>query len=235
MTIEVARSDVWDVRLPGSNLSLNMNYFDTSRLGVGSFELQAKVLNGTARTNLMDANVTFDLTLAPTAESATEIETGESLRLTIFAHATRHMLVFAFEGTAGASAGSVKNSITFKPRPAMTDRGKAPKGYKPNPAPKCGTKATIVTKHSQSGGGVQYCEQNLLAGGGWATQWATYDGSTSAGADADADTSSNWQVHVAIANANPAGKKAYAIQAYVTHIYIWEKLPSSPYMNISHM
>ena len=56
INLEVARADVWDVRLRGRPHFTNKMYLDTPRLGVGTFSITpadgSGVVGGTARMHL---------------------------------------------------------------------------------------------------------------------------------------------------------------------------------------
>ena len=155
MAFHVSRADAWDVRMEGSQYAVGDSEFDRTQMPSGVFELQingtdgrpASITTGTMRTHLANATIT----------GVVQTTTAGPLSFTAFVHARRHLFVFEL---AGAAVDAKRAELVFVPERAFASRGdgRPNKLYKNNPSAVCDRGS---------------CEQTLLAGGSFATAWAS--------------------------------------------------------------
>eukprot|EP00041_Stephanoeca_diplocostata_P037445 m.1418277 g.1418277 ORF g.1418277 m.1418277 type:complete len:618 (-) comp25038_c0_seq11:7083-8936(-) len=198
---EIGRVDLWDVRLPKSDYAENRLYSDTPRLGCGTLRLHAlddnlKITGGTARLYL--ANATMKLSLIATAKNVSVTV----LDINVIAASGRpEILYFQTEGSAAVN-------FTFTPR--TTDETRSPSTYVKNPAPNCTSE--IVSEDARLRLGADrasvthrlICEQQLLAGGGFATA-IVHEVPEGAGTDGNAVGTTTGTIVVSVANSVPGG------------------------------
>ena len=160
LRIQVGRSDVADVRVPGGPGATGSLMFDQPRLPVGSLGLRTagNITSGAMRIHLH--NATLSLAVNTTAGA---------LELTLAVHRTADALLLAWRGYGGeavsAATGEGGAALEFFALPGNSTRRSPPPSYAPNPPPTC--------TGSAWGGGLRTCAQDLLAGGGYATALAT--------------------------------------------------------------
>jgi hypothetical protein len=156
LRFSLGRSDLWDVRMPGSVYAIGNAEFDRCQLPAGHFVLEVNDTDGSPssisfgqmRTNLANASITGSLATS----------SAGNLSFRVFVHARRHLFEISLKGEAAQSG---KISLRFVPEPAVPQAAgrSPPKGYVQNPSAECGE---------------GYCVQKLSAGGSFATAWSSF-------------------------------------------------------------
>jgi hypothetical protein len=158
LRLDVGRADVWDRRAPGSAYATGANMFDRPRLPTGVFSLNTSgtITHAAFRYHLADG--------VARGRVETTLGTVDFLLASLVAPREHHLLLFNTSG-GEVHSGSSGFSINFVPQLGDSTRQNPPASYQHNPAPSCTGAGTGVN--------VRVCSQQLLAGAGYATAFAT--------------------------------------------------------------
>ena len=165
--IEISRADYYDVRLRRSKYFLDNSVMDTPRMPGGVLRLEPtstaaadQFVTGSARVHLYNASIAVQLRTA----------SGNVLHLNIAALASRpEVVVLRGSAVATLSARTQRfyNPAAYDCSPTCrtVTCNQTCDAYHPNPVSSCVNGSFLLS------GAVGLCEQELLAGGGFATAW----------------------------------------------------------------